>query len=76
MSNDKCLKKKKSSVDNAAIYLSLGIEMAVAVLLAVWCGVVLDKCVECSIPIFTLVMAPLGMFAAIWILLKTFRNKK
>ena len=45
MSNDKRLKKKKSSVDNAAIYLSLGIEMAVAVLLAVWCGVVLDKCV-------------------------------
>jgi F0F1-type ATP synthase assembly protein I len=76
MRDDKRLKKRKSSVDNAAIYLSLGIEMAVAVLLAVWCGIVLDKRVGCSIPIFTFVMVPLGMFAAIWILLKTFRNKK
>jgi F0F1-type ATP synthase assembly protein I len=76
MRDDKRLKKRKSSVDNAAIYLSLGIEMAVAVLLAVWCGIVLDKRIGYSIPIFTFVMVPLGMFAAIWILLKTFRNKK
>lgn len=76
MRDNKRLKKKKSSVDNATIYLSLGIEMAVVVLLAVWCGVVLDKRVGCCIPIFTLVMVPLGMFAATWILLKTFRNKK
>lgn len=76
MRDNKRLKKKKSSVDNATIYLSLGIEMAVVVLLAVWCGVVLDKRVGCCMPIFTLVMVSLGMFAATWILLKTFRNKK
>ena len=76
MDDDKRLKKKKkSSSSNVAIYLSLGIEMAVAVLLSVWVGIALDSCVGWKVPIFTLLMAFIGMFAAIWILLKILKNK-
>ena len=74
MDDDKRLKKKKkSSSSNVAIYLSLGIEMAV--LLSVWVGIALDSCVGWKVPIFTPLMAFIGMFAAIWILLKILKNK-
>ena len=76
MDDDKRLnKKKKSSIGNVAIYLSLGIEMALIVLLCVLAGIALDNYVGWKVPILTLVMAFVGMFASIWILLKILKNK-
>ena len=76
MDDDKRLKKKKkSSIGNIAIYLSLGIEMALIVLLCVGAGIALDNYVGWKVPILTLVMAFVGMFASIWILLKILKNK-
>lgn len=75
MSDGKRLKKKKTSAGSAAGYLSLGIEMVATVLLSLWGGMALDRCVAWKIPVFTLLMAFVGIFAAIWILLKILKNK-
>jgi F0F1-type ATP synthase assembly protein I len=75
MKDGKRLKKKKTTLGAAATYMSLGIEMAATVLISVWAGIMLDRYVCWPIPLFTLLLAFVGMISAILILLKILKNK-
>jgi F0F1-type ATP synthase assembly protein I len=41
-----------------------------------WCGVKLDKYLELSTPVFTIILSLIGVFAGIYIAIKDFIRKK
>lgn len=46
-------------------YSSLGIEMAVIIGMATWCGVYIDRKREGNFPLFTLLLSALGFIIAL-----------
>jgi len=50
--------------------------MGVIIFLTTWGGTKLDKLLEFSKPVFTIILSLLGVFAAIWIAIKDFIIKK
>ena len=74
MSDNK--QKNKPRFNDYVVYSTLGIEMAVVVFLGVWGGIELDKIVVLPIPLFKIVFPMLGIFAALYFLLRTIKNKK
>jgi len=49
--------------------------MIVIILLTTWGGTKLDKILELNTPVFTIVLSLLGVFAAIYVVLKDFIKK-
>jgi F0F1-type ATP synthase assembly protein I len=67
--------KDKNIMFNYAKYSTLAIQMVVIILLAVWGGVKLDKWLNLTVPVFTILLSLLGVFAAIYLSVKDLLNK-
>ncbi len=59
-----------------ARYSGIVVQMGVIIFLTTWGGIKLDKLLEFSKPVFTIILSLLGVFAAIWIAIKDFIIKK
>jgi len=59
-----------------AKYSGIVVQMGVIIFLTTWGGTKLDKLLEFSKPVFTIILSLLGVFAAIWIAIKDFIIKK
>jgi len=59
-----------------ARYSGIVVQMGVIIFLTTWGGTKLDKLLEFSKPVFTIILSLLGVFAAIWIAIKDFIIKK
>lgn len=68
--------KNKPHLNDYVVYSTLGIEMAVVVFFGVWGGIELDKIILLPIPLFKILLPILGIFAALYFLLRTIKNKK
>jgi len=53
-----------------AKYGGMGIQMAAIMLLGIWGGIKLDEWVQWNFPVFTLVLALVSVFAALYYVLK------
>ena len=66
-------KKPESNGPNAYLkYTGLGVQMVVIILVSVWGGMRLDKLLAFQTPVFTIVLSLLGVFAAIYTVVKDF----
>ncbi|MDF1550841.1 MAG: AtpZ/AtpI family protein [Bacteroidales bacterium] len=74
-SSNKTTKKTKSSLNNYAKYSSLSIQMIVIVLAGVFGGLKLDEYLQWKIPLFTVLLSLLGVFAAVYFAIKDFLKK-
>jgi len=63
---------KKQNVENILKYSNLGVQMLVIIFLSVFGGYHLDKYLELSFPVFTLIFSLVGIFAAIYHAVKDF----
>jgi F0F1-type ATP synthase assembly protein I len=68
--------QKKSSLNNYAKYSSIALQMLVIILLGVFGGVKLDEWLNLSVPIFTVLLSLLSVFAAIYTVVKDLIKKK
>lgn len=68
--------KNKPHLNDYVVYSTLGIEMAVVVFFGVWGGIELDKIILLPIPLFKILLPMLGIFVALYFLLRTIKNKK
>lgn len=62
--------KKHDNLQAYAKYSALGLELAATVLVFVFGGVKLDEWANCRIPVFTLTLTALGLFASMYILIR------
>jgi len=77
-------KKKKTEKQNDndndlksyAKYSGIAVQMIVIIAITTYAGVWLDKRREAETPVFTLILSLLGVFAALYTVLKDFIGKK
>jgi F0F1-type ATP synthase assembly protein I len=69
-------KQNKKLPNELAKYSGLGISMAVIIGLSAYGGTLLDDYLAMSRPVFTIIFSLIGVFAAMYITLKEFINKK
>lgn len=62
--------KKHDNLQSYAKYSALGLELVATVLVFVFGGVKLDELVDCRVPVFTLVLTAVGLFASMYILIR------
>ena len=75
MPEEKEVEKDKNIMFNYAKYSSMVIQMGIIILLAVWGGVKLDKWLNLKVPVFTIMLSLLGVFAAIYLSVKDLLKK-
>jgi F0F1-type ATP synthase assembly protein I len=68
--------QENSGLSAFAKYSGLVVQMGVIIFLTTWGGIKLDKLAGFSKPVFTIILSLLGVFAAIWVLIKDFIIKK
>ena len=68
-------KSENSGLQTYARYSGLVFQMIAIILAATWGGTKLDKILELKTPVFTVILSLLGVFTAIYILLKDFIKK-
>jgi F0F1-type ATP synthase assembly protein I len=56
-------------------YSGMAFQMIAIILLTTWGGIELDKLVKFNTPVFTIILSLLGVFAAIYTVLKDFIRK-
>ena len=66
---------ENSGLHTYARYSGIAFQMIVIILLTTWGGTKLDKILELNTPVFTIVLSLLGVFAAIYVVLKDFIKK-
>ncbi len=64
--------KASDGVKSFARYSGMAFQMIGIILVATWGGMKLDKLTGLKTPVFTIVLSLLGVFAAIYIVLKDF----
>lgn len=69
------LKKEKKTLKAYGKYSSIAFQMLVIILAGVFGGRELDKWVEWQFPVFTLILSILGVFLAIYTVIKDFIRK-
>ena len=67
---------RKKQLDNLARYSAMGFQMGATIFLGTWGGIKLDEYFDTSFPIFTLALACISVFAAIYFVIKDFLPKK
>ena len=67
---------RKKPLDNLARYSAMGFQMGATIFLGAWAGIKLDEYFKTPFPIFTLLLACLSVFAAIYFVIKDFLPKK
>jgi len=67
---------ENKGLEQLAKYSGIVVQMGVIIFLTTWGGTKLDKLLEFSKPVFTIILSLLGVFAAIWIAIKDFIIKK
>lgn len=55
-----------------AKYSGLAFQMIAIILIATWCGIKLDKILGLDMPVFTIILSLLGVFAGIYTAIKDF----
>ncbi len=70
------LRKTKRNLNNAAHYSGIGFQMAIIILAGTFGGIKLDKMTHSSFPVFTVILAPLSVFIALYLVLKELLGKK
>ena len=68
-------KKEKKALKAYGKYSSIAFQMLVIILAGVFGGRELDKWVEWQFPVFTLILSILGVFLAIYTVIKDFIRK-
>ena len=73
-------KKNLKSPENKGLndfgrYSGMAFQMIAIILLTTWGGIELDKLVKFNTPVFTIILSLLGVFAAIYTVLKDFIRK-
>ena len=68
----KLLRKSQKQLNNYARYSSLAIEMAVIIFAGAFGGLELDKRLDLSFPVFTLLLTIIALIMAIYIAIKDF----
>lgn len=68
-------KKLSDNLTNWAKYSGMAFQMFAIIFIAVWGGNKLDKLAENETPVFTIILSLLGVFAAIYTVLKDFIRK-
>lgn len=69
-------KRLSDNLTNWAKYSGMAFQMFAVIFIAVWGGNKLDKLAENETPVFTIILSLLGVFAAIYTVLKDFIRKK
>jgi ATP synthase protein I len=73
-------KKRNSNanrnINQYAKYSGIGFQMLGIIVFGVWAGVKLDDRFQTSKPVFTIVLSVLGVFAALYVVLKDFIIKR
>lgn len=67
---------RKKPLENLARYSAMGFQMGATIFLGAWGGIALDKYFNTRFPIFTLLLACVSVFAAIYFVIKDFLPKK
>ncbi len=68
--------QNKNSLDDYARYTAIPIELIVIILLFTWIGHQIDQKVRFEIPIFTVLLAIIGIGIGLYVALKSFLHKK
>jgi F0F1-type ATP synthase assembly protein I len=68
-------KQENNALQTYAKYSGLAFQMIVIILVTTWGGTKLDKILELKKPVFTIILSLLGVFAAIYTLLRDFIKK-
>jgi F0F1-type ATP synthase assembly protein I len=75
--NQKNRKKQEKNPENKGLqqfgkYSGMAFQMLAIILVLTWCGIKLDKVLGLEKPVFTAILSLLGVFAAIYTVLKDF----
>jgi ATP synthase protein I len=68
--------KQNNDLKNYTRYSGMAVQMIAIIGLMTYAGVWLDKRREAEIPVFTIILSLLGVFAALYTVLKDFIGKK
>jgi F0F1-type ATP synthase assembly protein I len=66
------MKDHKSKLRDYAKYSSIGLQMALGVVIFTWLGHLLDSKVEMKFPLFTLIGVILGVVSVVYFIIKKF----
>lgn len=69
-------KQNNNDLKNYARYSGMAVQMVVIIAVMTYAGVWLDERREAETPVFTLILSLLGVFAALYSVLKDFIGKK
>jgi F0F1-type ATP synthase assembly protein I len=68
--------RQNKNLNDFARYSGIAFQMIAIILITTWGGIKLDKIAETEKPVFTIILSLLGVFAAIYTVIKDFINFK
>ncbi len=67
---------RKKPLENLARFSAMGFQMGATIFLGTWAGIKLDQYFKTPFPLFTLLLACISVFAAIYFVIKDLMPKK